>query len=149
MDEVGEDEKLGGELTGKTVYIPNLVVLDQAVLNYSVADELIKCNFIFDEVRIPVAPATDVRKAAQLLCDIIVEEDQEHIGAAEKAFGTNYPNFVREAENGPRISIHLEPEKIWINGKFVTPFEVCNQIKANIYLRFIEESRRDLAVRLA
>ena len=35
LEEVGEDEKLGGELTGRLFHIPNLMVLDQAVLNYS------------------------------------------------------------------------------------------------------------------
>jgi small-conductance mechanosensitive channel len=35
LDEVGEDEKLGGELTGKILSIPNLIVLDKPVLNFS------------------------------------------------------------------------------------------------------------------
>lgn len=35
LEEVGEDEKLGGELTGRLLYVPNLIILDQPVLNYS------------------------------------------------------------------------------------------------------------------
>lgn len=35
LDEVGEDEKLGGELTGKILHVPNLIVLDKPVLNFS------------------------------------------------------------------------------------------------------------------
>jgi len=58
LDEVGEDEKMGGELTGRIVHVPNLVVLDQPVLNfskdYSIKEELISCGYIFDEIRIPL-----------------------------------------------------------------------------------------------
>jgi len=35
LEEVGEDEKLGGELTGRILHVPNLIILDQPVLNYS------------------------------------------------------------------------------------------------------------------
>ena len=72
LDEVGEDEKLGGELTGRTLYMPNLVVLDQSVLNYSknysVANQPIRCNLIFDEVRIPVTSDSDLRRACAIVC---------------------------------------------------------------------------------
>ena len=35
LEEAGEDEKLGGELTGRLFHVPNMMVLDQPVLNYS------------------------------------------------------------------------------------------------------------------
>ena len=35
LKEVGEDEKMGEELTGRVIHIPNLVTIDQPVLNYS------------------------------------------------------------------------------------------------------------------
>ena len=141
LDEVGEDEKLGGELTGRTLHIPNLIVLDQPVLNYSktysVKDKLIKCNLIFDEVRIPITTQSDLRQAVQLLGDIITEEDRGHLAQAKLTFGGDYPNFVREAEDGPRIILHVESQRVWLKGKFVTPYETRNQMKTQIYLRFI------------
>ena len=46
LQEVGEDEKLGGEVTGRLLHVPNLMVLDQSVLNYS-KDYSIKKQIIF------------------------------------------------------------------------------------------------------
>ncbi len=153
LDEVGDDEKLGGELTGRTLYMPNLVVLDQSVLNYSknysVADQPIRCNLIFDEVRIPVTSDSDLRKACSLLHDLIVEEDKDYIKQAKASFGPNYPNFVKEAESGPRILVHLESHLVWLKGKFVTPYEARNDLKANIYLKFIERAAAAPGIKLA
>ncbi|MDO8532129.1 MAG: mechanosensitive ion channel [Dehalococcoidia bacterium] len=153
LDEVGEDEKLGGELTGRTLHIPNLIVLDQPVLNYSktysVKDKPIKCNLIFDEVRIPITTQSDLRQAVQLLGDIITEEDQGHLAQAKLTFGPDYPNFVREAEDGPRIILHVESQRVWLKGKFVTPYETRNQMKTQIYLRFIERTRQEPNIHLA
>ena len=153
LDEVGEDEKLGGELTGRTFHIPNLIVLDQPVLNYSknfsVKDRPIKCDLIFDEVRIPVTSQSDLRQAVQLLGDIITDEDKVYLAQAKETFGSDYPNFVREAEVGPRIILHVDSQRVWLKGKFVTPYETRNQLKTQIYLRFIERIRQDPDIHLA
>jgi len=153
LDEVGEDEKLGGELTGRTFHIPNLIVLDQPVLNYSktysVKDKLLKCDLIFDEVRIPITSQSDLRQAIHLLSDIITDEDKVYLTQAKETFGPDYPNFVREAEVGPRIILHLDSQRVWLKGKFVTPYETRNQMKTQIYLRFIERVRQDPDIHLA
>ncbi|MDO8636002.1 MAG: mechanosensitive ion channel, partial [Dehalococcoidia bacterium] len=71
LDEVGEDEKLGGELTGRILHIPNLIVLDQPVLNYSKdysrKGKLIHSEFIFDEIRIPLSTQSNTLKAVKIL----------------------------------------------------------------------------------
>ena len=65
LDEVGEDEKLGGELTGRTISVPNMIIQDQPVVNYSknhsVGNKPMRCNLIFDEVRIPLSVDSDLR----------------------------------------------------------------------------------------
>lgn len=153
LDEVGEDEKLGGELTGRTIHIPNLVVLDSPVTNYSksysVNDKPMKCDLIFDEVRIPVTVDSDLRRACKLLRDLIVDEDKDYIQLAKISFGPSYPNFVKEAEQGPRILVHLDSQHVWLMGKFVTPYLARNEMKANIYLKFIEQSKESHAITIA
>ncbi len=70
LEEVGEDEKLGGELTGRILHVPNLVILDQPVLNYSkdysVHQKAITSDYMFDEVRIPLTTDSNVGKASQI-----------------------------------------------------------------------------------
>ena len=86
LEEVGEDEKLGGELTGRLLHVPNLIILDQPVLNYSkdysVHNKTISSDFMFDEVRIPITTNSNVEKATNILEHILKSQDEIHIKEA-------------------------------------------------------------------
>ncbi len=81
LEEVGEDEKLGGELTGRILHVPNLVILDQPVLNYSkdytVHEKAITSDYMFDEVRIPLTTDSNVARASQVLESILRSEGSQ------------------------------------------------------------------------
>ncbi len=153
LEEVGEDEKLGGELTGRILHIPNLIVLDQAVLNYSkdysVKGKLIHSEFIFDEIRVPLTPQSNIPGAVHILEQILVQENQRQIEQAKAIFGQEYPRYIHEAEGQPRILIHVEPQHIWLKGKFVTPFRTRNEMRTKIYLQFMERIGMEPDVHLA
>lgn len=147
LDEVGEDEKMGGELTGRIVHVPNLVVLDQPVLNfskdYSIKEELISCGYIFDEIRIPLKPTSDVKKAASILEDLLRAENNAIMKDARAAFTDGLPNFIHDLENGPRITVHIEEKAVWIKGRFVTPIVERNVFKTRITMAFLERIKGD------
>ncbi|MBI2164929.1 MAG: mechanosensitive ion channel [Chloroflexi bacterium] len=154
LEEVGEDEKLGGELTGRILHIPNLIILDQPVLNYSkdysVKDRLIQSDYIFDEVRIPITSDSDVEQAKALLEDILKREDQAHVEKAAALFGDSYPNFMKEVRSDPRVLVHVEPKQIWLKGKFVTPVRGRNDLRTRICLEFLREVQKlDSRIKLA
>ncbi len=157
LDQVGEDEKLGGELTGKILHIPNLIILDQAVLNYSKgysrkgsgANRAIPCEYVFDEIRIPINSGSNILKATRLLEDIIKAEDEHHVQEAKRAFEGRYPAFLQEAENNRRALVHVESGKVWIKGKFVSPFRVRNELRSTIYIKFLENTGKDSDISLA
>ena len=152
LEEVGEDEKLGGELTGRLLHIPNLTILDQAVLNYSKDYSRrgqIQSDYIFDEVRIPITSKSNVELACRLLEDILRAEDAEVLAQARLAFQDGYPDFLREAESGPRVQVALEPQRVWVKGKFVTQLSTRNQLRTRICLRFLKEIEKDQGVQLA
>jgi small-conductance mechanosensitive channel len=153
LDEVGEDEKLGGELTGKILNIPNLVLLDQPVLNFSKGYEkncqMMQCDYIFDEIRIPVSSDSDITRAAGLLEEIINSEDEEYLAQSKEVFRENYPAFLHEAESNRRVLIHVEEERIWLKGKFVTPYRQRNELRTRMYMRFLEHISKDPNIRLA
>ncbi len=152
LDEVGEDEKLGGELTGKILHIPNLLLLDQPVLNFSKGcvkgNKTMQCDYIFDEIRIPISSDSDITLAASLLEDIINSEDEEYLRQSKVVFAEDYPSFLREAETDRRVLIHVEPDKIWLKGKFVAPYRIRNDLRTRMYMRFIEESRAGGKIKL-
>lgn len=147
LDEVGEDEKMGGELTGRIVHVPNLVVLDQPVLNfskdYSIKEELISCGYIFDEIRIPLKPSSDVRKAAGILEELLKVENSLFMKDARAAFTDGLPNFVEDLEKGPKITVHIDDKKIWIKGRFVSPITGRNELKTRISLSFLDRIKGD------
>ena len=153
LEEVGEDEKLGGELTGRILYLPNLIILDQPVLNYSkdysMQSEAIASDFMFDEVRIPITLDSNVEKASALLEDILKSQEETYVKDAKQKFQDGYPRFLGEAMNGPRMLIFVEPQRIWIKGKFVAPVRNRNDVKSNISLQFIKETRASSDIKLA
>ena len=153
LEEVGEDEKLGGELTGRLLHLPNLIILDQPVLNYSkdysVQSKAISSDFMFDEVRIPITIDSNVEKASSLLEGILKSQDAVYVKDAEQKFQDGYPRFLDEAINGPRVLIFVEPQRIWIKGKFVAPLQGRNDLKSNISLQFIREIRASSDIKLA
>ena len=153
LDEVGEGEKLGGELTGRILHIPNHIVLDQPVLNFSQDfssdGRFIACEYMFDEVRIPVSLQSDLERASRLLAQVMQEEDAEYVEAARRNFGPEMPNFLEELEKGPRTNLHVEAQRVWLIGRFVAPIRGRNDLKSRIVVRFLEKVRADEHVLLA
>ena len=153
LEEVGEDEKLGGELTGRLLYVPNLIILDQPVLNYSkdysTGLETIPSDYMFDEVRIPLTTDSNVEKASQLLESILKSQDEPYVKQAGQAFQNGYPRFLDEAMSGPRVLIFIEPQHIWIKGKFVAPLESRNDLRSSILLQFLKEASASSDIKLA
>jgi small-conductance mechanosensitive channel len=152
VDEVGDDDKMGGELTGKIICVPNLIVLDQPVQNYSrdfsVDDEMITCGYIFDQIRIPLKPESDVQKAVAILEELLWAENSEFIKEASKIFVKGLPNFLHEMEKGPKVSVHFDKERVWITGRFITPIRSKNELKTKIGLDFIGRIKGDSNIKV-
>ncbi len=153
LEEVGEDEKLGGELTGRLLYVPNLIILDQPVLNYSkdysTGLETIPSDYMFDEVRIPLTTDSNIEKASQLLESILKSQDEPYVKQAGQVFQNGYPRFLDEAMSGPRVLVFIEPQHIWIKGKFVAPLESRNDLRSSILLQFLKEASANSDIKLA
>ncbi len=153
LEEVGEDEKLGGELTGRLLHVPNLIILDQPVLNYSkdysVHHKTISSDYMFDEVRIPITTDSNVERATELLERILKSQDEVYVKDASQMFQDGYPRFLDEALSGPRVLVHVEPQHIWIKGKFVTPLRGRNDLRSKILLQFLKESNANSDIKLA
>jgi small-conductance mechanosensitive channel len=128
-------------------------LLDQPVLNFSKGYEkncrMMQCDYIFDEIRIPVSSDSDISRATELLEEIIDSEDEEYLAQSKEVFKENYPAFLREAESNRRVLIHVEEERIWLKGKFVTPFRQRNELRTRMYMRFLEHISKDPTIRLA
>ncbi|MCJ7807775.1 MAG: mechanosensitive ion channel family protein [Dehalococcoidia bacterium] len=153
LEEVGEDEKLGGELTGRLLHVPNLTILDLPALNYSkdysVKDEVICSDYLVDEVRIPITVGSDAQAASDLLNNILKRHDKVHIREIQRKFKESYPKFIDEAKSGIRVQLYVEPEHIWIKGKFVVPLKRRNEVRSKILLEFFKAVRESTDIKMA
>jgi hypothetical protein len=71
------------------------------------------------------------------------------MGLVQDMFKNGYPKFLDEASHGPRILVHVEPERIWIKGKFVTPVRGRNDLRTSIILQFLRDIEEAPDIHLA
>jgi hypothetical protein len=57
--------------------------------------------------------------------------------------------FLDEAMSGPRVLVFVEPQHIWIKGKFVAPLESRNDLRSSILLQFLKEAKTSSDIKLA
>jgi len=145
LKEIGEEEKLGGEFTGRVIYVPNLLLLDQPVINYSKYGD-----YIFDEIRIPLSTKSDVNAACDILEGIIRKVDAKYIEKARQIYlEEGEKRFIDDTQQQPKILVHLDPKVAWIEGKFVTPVMKRNSMRTLIYLEFMDEINKTKGIELA
>jgi hypothetical protein len=90
-----------------------------------------------------------VEKAGQLLESILKSQDEVYVKQAGQCFQDGYPRFLDEAMSGPRVLVFVEPQHIWIKGKFVAPVESRNELRSSILLQFIKEIAVSSDIKLA
>jgi hypothetical protein len=64
-------------------------------------------------------------------------------------FQDGYPEFLDEAMSGPRVLVHVEPQCIWIKGKFVAPVRQRNQLKSRVLMQFLEQAKASSDVKIS
>lgn len=62
---------------------------------------------------------------------------------------TGTPRFLDEAKNGARVLVYLEPQHVWIKGKFVAPVRGRNDLRSRILLDFFKSVNANSDIRLA
>jgi len=90
-----------------------------------------------------------VEKASKLLESILKNQDKVYVREAGRIFQNGYPQFLNEASNSPRVLIHIEPQRIWIKGKFVAPLRGRNDLRSRILLQFLKEVNMHSDIKLA
>jgi len=85
----------------------------------------------------------------QLLESILNSQDVVYVKQASQIFQDGYPRFLEEAMSGPRVLVFVEPQHIWLKGKFVAPLESRNDLRSSILLQFIKKAKASSDIKLA
>jgi len=104
---------------------------------------------MFDEVRIPITTDSNAERAGEILDRLLRAQDETHLSEASRMFQNGYPQFLAEAKHGPRVLVSVEPQHIWIKGKFVAPLRRRNELRTKILLEFFREAQSSSDIRLA
>ena len=90
-----------------------------------------------------------MEKATELLERILKTQDEVYVKDASQMFQNGYPRFLDEAMSGPRVLVYVEPQHVWIKGKFVAPLRGRNDLRSRILLQFFKESNNSSDIKLA
>lgn len=133
--EVGPGD-LTQQLTGRSISIPNALLLSHPVIN-----ESFLANFLLHNIAIPLSREEDWRDAKRILLQVAQEECAPYLNQARRR--------VREIERKqtvdfpsvePRISLHLPNfEEVTLVLRIPTPAHLKGKIERNILERFLEQ----------
>lgn len=117
------------QTTGRIVTIPNGVVLNQAVHNYTHQHE-----FIWDELSLVVTAESDWGEAMRLLGEIATEHTKEYIDTAEASLDQLQKQyFVEGRETEPRVYILNHDHGYQLTVRYVVNARVRRVANSNIW----------------
>jgi len=133
------------ERTGKTIYIPNSMVLSQPVLNYNTTSD-----FIGVEMKVTVTFQSDSKKAEAILQDILKAEATAFVEQARTQQRRRTALFYTMWEvSDPEVHVDLESSGVLFTMKFTVPIGMRRQIMSNLARTVLERFGAEADVHLA
>lgn len=132
--EVGPGE-LSHQQTGRSICIPNSMLLENPVTNESFLE-----NFLLHNIVVPLKREEDWSRAKDLLLELANEECAPYLDQArKKAFEIDRKEAVDFPSVDPRVSVQLpDAENVDLILRIPTPTHLKGRIERNITDRFLE-----------
>lgn len=135
--EVGTHGGADLERSGKTLYIPNALVLTHSVLNYNTTSDFIKA-----EIPLTITYESDVQKAEQILMQILKEETEEFAEKARRQSMSRTQQFYFSHEmRAPQIFIDLAASGVQCTLRFYVPIGERRVVVTKITQKILERFR--------
>lgn len=144
--EVGTSPQLQAlERTGKTLYVPNALVLTHQVLNYNTTSDFTRA-----ELSVTVTYESDWKKAERILKEILDAEVSEF---AEKEYQQSKKRtwrfYVQPEPRTPQIYTDLGASGIIFTLRFTTPIGQRRDVITRIAQKILERFRKEKDIELA
>jgi small-conductance mechanosensitive channel len=128
------------ERSGKTLYVPNSLVLTQSVLNYNTTSDFIKA-----ELPITVTYDSNWKRAEEILLEILHEETDEYAERARRQAASRTQEFYFSHElRDPIVYVDLAPHGVHFMLRFYVPVGerrlVIYRVTQKVLARFANES---------
>lgn len=132
------------ERTGKTLYVPNSMVLKESVLNYNTTSD-----FMGVEMQVTITYSSDWRKAEAILTDTLKAETMEYTEQARAQQRRRTALFYTMWEVGePEVHVDLESSGVLFTLKFTVPIgmrrTVVTKLTRSILQKF--DAERDVSL---
>ena len=133
------------QATGRIVTVPNGVVLNNPVHNYTHQHE-----FIWDELAVVVTAESDWSEAMRLLVDIATEHTKEYAGVAEKSLGNlQQQYYIDGRETHPRVFIANHDHGYQLVVRYVVDARARRVVNSNIWGHIIRVFSEHSAIAIA
>ncbi len=126
------------EPTGKMISVPNKIIFEKEIINYSKSH-----GFNLEKVTFAITPVSDPQAGEDILTKIINEvwpnfytkEDSPNAHSF-KRFTQNF--HIKETEIQPRVWVESAEKKILIKARYYAHTDDCNTLKPQITKKFLE-----------
>lgn len=122
------------ERSGKTLYVPNAMILTQPVLNYNTTSDFIKA-----ELPITITYGSDWKQAEAILLQILQEETGSFTDLAQRQSLSRTQQFYFSHElRGPTIFLDIAPNGITLALRFYVPIGQRRPVVSKIVHKVLE-----------
>lgn len=123
------------ERSGKTLYVPNLLVLTQGVLNYNTTSDFIKAEYT-----VAITYESDWRHAEDILLKILEEETGKFTEQARRQSMQRTQQFYYSHElRGPVVYVDIGASGVILTMRFFVPIGERRLVNARIARRVLEK----------
>ncbi|MBI3332303.1 mechanosensitive ion channel, partial [Candidatus Peregrinibacteria bacterium] len=122
------------ERTGRTLYLPNSVVLSQALLNYNTTSDFIKA-----EMEVVITYESDWKEGEKILMDILKEENEEFAEKARRQSLTRTQQFYFSHElRAPVVFMDLANDGVRFILRYYVPIGERRLIGTSIAKKILD-----------
>ncbi len=132
LDEVG-GTILGEEKSRRTIMVPNSIIFEEEVVNYTHAD-----NYILDEVTTAITYESDLEKAEKLI-----------LKSVEKIMKPLWEKFPKRIEKEPHTRLKFKDSGIDVTVRYNSIAKERNKISTNITREIFNSIRKNKDVEIA
>jgi small-conductance mechanosensitive channel len=132
LDEVG-GTILGEEKSRRTIMVPNSIIFEEEVVNYTHAD-----NYILDEVTTAITYESDLEKAEKLI-----------LKSVEKIMKPLWEKFPKRIDKKPHIRLKFKDSGIDVTVRYNSIAKERNKISTNITREIFNSIRKNKDVEIA
>lgn len=119
----------GEEISGRTILIPNSILFEQNIINYTSKNE-----YVLDQVSVTITYESNLDKAIKIILDSANEQTKE---------------FIEKTKKQPYVRTYFEPSGVGVHVRYFAPAKNLQQVSSDITKKIYERIKKEKSVEIA